>query len=92
MAKFGTAKQWQSYLDKTPNGHVGSVEECAKMLTFTASDHASFISGTRVRVLGLMHEQCSDLEALLAKPDHWSGCLIAVNRVQNSDRAWPSLS
>lgn len=51
-AEFGNPDQWQSYLSNLPLGRAASVKECAEVVTFLASDRASYMSGTVVTVDG----------------------------------------
>lgn len=51
-AEHGNSEQWQSYLSNLPLGRAASVKECAEVVTFMASDRASYMSGTVVTVDG----------------------------------------
>ncbi|MBT3703183.1 MAG: SDR family oxidoreductase, partial [Alphaproteobacteria bacterium] len=44
--------KWQSFLSKLPLGRAAAVEEIASVVTFMASDRASYISGTVVTIDG----------------------------------------
>ncbi len=50
--EFGTPDRWQEYLSNLPLQRAASVEECANMITFLASDRASYMSGTIVTIDG----------------------------------------
>ncbi|WP_025899431.1 short-chain dehydrogenase/reductase [Sneathiella glossodoripedis] len=51
-AEFGTTDRWQSYLSNLPLSRAAEVEEVADVITFMASERASYISGTIVTVDG----------------------------------------
>jgi NAD(P)-dependent dehydrogenase (short-subunit alcohol dehydrogenase family) len=49
---FGDPEKWQSYLSNLPAGRAAKTEEVAEVVTFLASDRASFVSGSVVTVDG----------------------------------------
>lgn len=51
-ADFGDPEQWQTYLSNLPLGRAASVQECAEVVTFMASDRAGYMSGTVVTIDG----------------------------------------
>ncbi len=50
--EFGTPDRWQGYLSNLPLQRAASVEECANVIAFLASDRASYMSGTIVTIDG----------------------------------------
>ncbi len=52
QAEFGDASQWREYFKNLPGGRAATVDEVADVVTFMASDRASFMSGTVVTVDG----------------------------------------
>jgi NAD(P)-dependent dehydrogenase (short-subunit alcohol dehydrogenase family) len=50
--EFGDASRWQEYLKKLPLGRAAKAEEVADLVTFLASDRASYISGTVTNIDG----------------------------------------
>ncbi|WP_339630814.1 short-chain dehydrogenase/reductase [uncultured Sneathiella sp.] len=50
--EFGDPDRWQSYLGNLPGGRAATAEEVANVVTFMASDRASFVSGSVVNVDG----------------------------------------
>jgi NAD(P)-dependent dehydrogenase (short-subunit alcohol dehydrogenase family) len=50
--EFGDASHWQEYLKKLPLGRAAKAEEVADLVTFLASDRASYISGTVTNIDG----------------------------------------
>lgn len=51
-AELGSADDWRRYLKNLPLGRAATVAECADMVTFLASERASYISGTVITVDG----------------------------------------
>ena len=50
IAKFGTEDRWPELFHKLPIGRPGSVEEIADVVTFMASDRASYVNGDVLRI------------------------------------------
>ena len=53
--KFGDANRWQELEALNPSGRSSAVEEIADVVAFLASDRASHITGTTLRVDGGVH-------------------------------------
>lgn len=51
-AEYGDEGRWQEYLSKLPLSRAATVEECADVITFMASEKASYMSGSVVTVDG----------------------------------------
>jgi len=51
-AEYGDAGKWQNYLSKLPLGRAASVQECANVIVFMASERAGYMSGSVVTVDG----------------------------------------
>ena len=51
-AEYGDEGRWQGYLSKLPLSRAATVEECADVITFMASDRAGYMSGSVVTVDG----------------------------------------
>lgn len=50
--QYGDPDRWQSYLGNLPAGRAAKAEEVADVVTFLASDRASFVTGSVVNVDG----------------------------------------